>query len=162
MMIPVSYLSLQSGGGDGGGCSRVLGCLHKKVTNTQGSWIYSACCNWTFIHQIRERVNFAHRWSGISQDLVNHRVKFRWLLPKLSRRAHLWGKMVFCEGRKGQWEPSVRCCEQVPQRGCLGHLCPLLHCHLSLPARLSPVCAKQSACVSWDSIPAAVIRTAMM
>lgn len=62
-----------------------------------------------------------------------------------------------------QWEPSVRCCEQVPQRGChLGHLCPVLHCRLSLPARLSPVCAKQSACVSWDGISAAVIKTALI
>lgn len=160
MMIPVSYLSVQSGGG--GGCSGVLGCLHKKVTSTQSSWIYSAGCNWTFIHQIRGRVHSAHRWNGICQDLVNHRVKFRRLLPKLSRRAHLWGKMVFCEGWKGQWEPSVRCCEPVPQRGGLGHLCPLLHCHLSLPARLSPVGAKQSAGVSWDGISAAVIKTASM
>lgn len=64
------------------------------------SWIYSACCKWTIIHQHRAAVNSTHRWNGICQDLVNHRVKFRRLLPKLSGRAHLWGKMVFRKGVK--------------------------------------------------------------
>lgn len=42
----------------------------------------------TFRHQTN--IKYTHRWNGIRQDLVDHRVKFRRLLPKLSRRAHLW------------------------------------------------------------------------
>lgn len=44
----------------------------------------------TFRHQANDRVKYTHHWNGICQDLVNHRVKFRRLLPKLSGRAHLW------------------------------------------------------------------------